>query len=124
MAKCWRCGTEESDTWRFCSARGQFVCIMCERACENYSHKLFPNGCNCRLTYSQPTSKLFKNLANPKEVDAAKQKYAVLSLEILRQRYKELHRTHSESTDPNTRAKLRVELAAICEAADEKKRGA
>ena len=124
MAKCWRCGTEESETWRFCGSKKEFVCMMCERACENYSHKLLPNGCNCRLTYLQPASRLFMNLTNSKDVTEAKPKYEALTVEQLRERYKSLHKTHAECSDTLTRAKLRVELAAICETAEEKKRGA
>ena len=124
MAKCWVCGTEDSDTWRFCSARGEFVCMACEQACRDFSRKLLPNGCNCRLTYMQPASKIFKHLSNTSEVVAAKEKYQPLTVEELRQRYKALHSAHTNSNDPETCARLRVELAAICEVAEEKKRSA
>ena len=124
MVKCWKCGTEESETWRFCSSKREFVCMTCERACDNYSRKPLPNGSNCRLTYMQPASRLFMNLTNSKDVAAAKEKYEALTVEQLRERYKSLHKTHSESSDSLTRAKLRVELAAIIEVAEEKQRSA
>ena len=122
MAKCYVCGTEDADTWRFCSPKKAFVCISCERACSNYSSKLLPNGCNCRITYMQPAGMLFKHFANTAEVASAKGKYESMTLETLRERYKALHNTHIECEEPETRAKLRVELAAICEVAEEKKR--
>jgi len=124
MAKRWKCGTEESDTWRFCSAKKEFVCMTCEQACDQYSRKLLPNGCNCRLTYLQPLDRLFGHLTNSSDVSAAKQKYEVLTIEQLRERYKSLHKSHSNTPDPKVRAKLRVELAAICEVAEEKQRSA
>ena len=124
MAKCWICGTEEADTWRYCSAKKQFVCITCERACANFSQKLLPNGCNCRLASLQPSNRLFKYLANPSEVDAAKTKYESYSLDNLRRRYRDLNEAHKNCDDSEIRAKLRVELTAIYEVAQEKKRGA
>ena len=62
--------------------------------------------------------------ATPQEVAAAKEKYTDLTLEKLRERYRQLHQAHKESDSSEIRAKLRVELAAICEVAEERQRSA
>ena len=112
---CWRCGTTEAETYRFCSSRGRFVCIQCERACENYSRKLLPNGTNCKLTYNYPNGKIFSFLANSDEVKVAKNKYIQLANPVLKEKFNELHKAHNNATDTKVRVGLRVELAAINE---------
>lgn len=124
MAKCYVCGTEDAETWRFCSSKGQFVCISCEKVCNNYSAKLLPGGVNCRIQSTGLDSRFWNYLTNRQEVAEAKKKYESWPIEQLRQRYKEIHAAHQQSNDASTRVKLRVELAAMCEVAEERKRRA
>ena len=121
MAKCYICGTEDAETWRFCSSKGQFVCISCEKVCNNYSAKLLPGGVNCKIRSTGIDSRFWSYLTNRQEVIEAKQKYESLTIEELRERYKSIHATHQQCEDSKTRVKLRIELAAMCEVANERK---
>ena len=112
---CWRCGTTEAETYRYCTSRKRFVCLQCERICENHSRKLLPNGTNCKLTYNYPIRQLYGYLANSEEVRTAKEKYIKNSNVVLKSKFAELHKAHNSCDDTNTRVKLRVELAAINE---------
>lgn len=50
-ATCWRCGTHEAETWRFCSIKKEFVCLNCERSCPSHSRAMLPDGTHCRSIY-------------------------------------------------------------------------
>lgn len=117
---CFRCGTTIAETYRFCSSRRAFVCINCERMCEHYSRKLLPNGCNCQLTYMHPFKKYVSFLANPSEIESAKEKYAEYSLSMLEAKYNSLYEIHNKTDNPETRSKLRVELAALSELSEQR----
>ena len=119
---CFRCGTTTAETYRYCSSRKAFVCINCERGCEHFSSRLLPNGCNCKLTYTQPFKKYVGFLANPGEIEKAKEKYSDLPRDMLVIKYNALYEAHNKTDNPETRSKLRVELAALSELAE--KRGA
>ena len=117
---CFRCGTTTAETYRYCSSRKAFVCINCERGCEHYTRKLLPNGCNCKLTYNQPFKKYVSFLANPAEIESAKEKYAGYTLSMLKSKYSSLYKVHKNTDDPEARSKLRVELAALSELAEQR----
>lgn len=119
MAECFACGTFTADTWRFCSARGEFVCINCERACPNYSKKLLPNGTNCHLTYSPQN--YYKTLSESEEFHKHYERYKPHSTEQLRSRFKLLKERYTNDEIPKQRGNIRAELAAIKEILDERR---
>lgn len=110
---CWKCGSTDADTYRYCSYKKDFVCIACEQACSQYSRKLLPNGTNCRLSYIYPMGRIYTFLANSEEVNAAKEKYIAIDSSVLKANFENKQLAHENSDNEVTRAKLRVELAAI-----------
>ena len=112
---CWKCGTTEAETYRYCSARKMFVCKTCESNCSNYSKQMLPNGTNCKLKYMSPINKLFKYLSNTDEVKKAKIKYEKLPKNVLTNRFNDIYKSFCLSDDAAQRSLLRVELAAIQE---------
>ena len=112
---CWRCGTVEAETYRFCSARKRFVCKTCETNCSNYSKQMLPNGTNCKLKYMTPINKTFKFLANRDEISRAKERYKRLSKAVLKVRFEDIYKSYCASKESAQRSLLRVELAAMQE---------
>lgn len=110
---CWRCGDITAETYRYCSYKKAFVCLNCEHSCSQYSRKMLPNGTNCRLTYTYPVGKLYTFAANSEDVKAAKEKYIQINSAALKASFENMRRAHDGSDNAVTRAKLRVELAAI-----------
>lgn len=119
MAECWKCGTTTAEKWRFCSARKEYVCINCERACENYSQKLLPNGCNCHITYSPKN--YYKTLCTSEEFHKHYERYKPHATEQLRARFKLLKERYINDEFPKKRGAIRAELAAIKELLDERR---
>lgn len=112
---CWKCGTTEAETYRFCSARKRFVCKTCEMNCPNYSKQMLPNGTNCKLKYMLPINNTIKYLANGDEVLQAKERYKSLPKKILKIRFDNIYKIYCSSNEASQRSLLRVELAAIGE---------
>lgn len=111
MAKCFQCGTETAETWRFCSKRREFVCINCERACPHYSRNLLPNSCNCRLTYVPEN--YYKYLCSTEEYKSYREKYMSFNIVQLRGRFGSLKESYRIVEDASTRSTMRAELAAL-----------
>ena len=119
---CWKCGDTDAETYRYCSYKKAFVCINCEHSCSQYSGKMLPNGTNCRLTYTYPAGKLYTFVANSEDVKVAKEKYITIDSSVLKASFENKRRAHSNCDDAATRAKLRVELAAIHSVLEERAR--
>lgn len=115
--KCAICGTTEADTYRFCSARREFVCITCERACEHFSNKLLANGTNCKLTL--PPKNSYKFLTLEADVNNARERYIGKTADELRAGFKLLEERYKKSHDATVRATIRARLAAIEEILEE-----
>lgn len=120
---CWKCGDTEAETYRYCSHKKAFVCLNCERSCSQYSRKMLPNGTNCRLTYTYPSGKLFSFVTSSDDVETARKKYIQFDNATLKLRYNNMLRAHNTSNNAETRAKLRVELAAIYSILEERRAG-
>lgn len=119
MATCCKCGTTTAEKWRFCSARKEYVCIDCERVCENYSRKLLPNGCNCHLTYSPKN--YYKVLCGTKEFEHFYKCWKKHSTVQLRERFELLKERYKNDDFPKNRHIIRAELAAIKQILDERR---
>lgn len=111
MAKCFRCGTETAETWRYCSSRKEFVCITCERACPEYSRKLLPNGTNCRMTYIPED--FYRYLHSTEEYEKFVEKYAGFNLEQLRGRFLSVKESYKGSDNGSAKHLMRAELTAL-----------
>jgi len=116
---CFRCGTTEADTYRFCSARKSFVCINCERACEHFSSKLLSNGTNCKLTL--PPKHSYRFLTLTKDVEKAKEQYTGKTDEELKTGFKLLEERYRHVDKPEVRATIRARLAAIEERLEDRR---
>lgn len=119
MAVCWKCGTTTAEKWRFCSARKEYVCLNCECACENFSRKLLPNGCNCHLTYSPKN--YYRALCETKEFERFYKWWEKHSVEQLKARFKLLKERYVNDEQPKQRGIIRAELAALKELLDERR---
>lgn len=117
MAQCWQCGTETAETWRFCSVKGAFVCINCERSCPDHTAQMLPSGINCMKLHarldrrSQALNRVF--VASPAEIEKAKKRYEKNSDKDLWANYGDLLNRYDLETDDRARADKRTSLAAI-----------
>lgn len=119
MAVCCVCGAtdEERDTWRFCSARRQFVCKRCEEACENYSKAMLPNGVHCKLKYFP----VAMYLASPEVIRANRGKYDKLGTFDLVSKIDEMRKRYVKCEDKEIRRSYQIRLAAAQTVLEERK---
>ena len=119
QAVCYKCGTNESATCRFCSHKKEYVCINCERSCPSHSKELLPNGTNCRMTYlrdensKKALSRRFP--ANSEAIAEAREYWSRRKIETLPQILAEAIRKHDESSDAEYKANIRAHITAIQE---------
>ena len=116
--RCAICGTTEADTYRFCSARQEFVCIRCERACDHFSHKLLANGTSCKLTL--PPKRSYRFLTLESDVIKAKERYIGKTIAELKKGFELLEERYKKTDDATVRATIRARLAAIEEILEER----
>lgn len=108
---CAVCGTTEAETYRFCSPRRDFVCIMCERSCPNYSSKLLPNGTNCRITI--PQQRKYSYLTISADVFREKKRLEKTETEHLKSLFAVLEKKLLAANEASDRANIRTSLAAM-----------
>jgi len=116
---CAVCGTTEAETYRFCSARGDFVCIICERSCPNYSSKLLANGTNCRITI--PQRRKWSYLTIPSDVYREKKRLERADTGQLEKLFVALEKRLFAVEDLLDRANIRTSLAAIEQILEERR---
>lgn len=116
---CWRCGTSEADTWRFCPIKKEFVCLNCERSCPSYSRAMLPNGTNCWALYAKDaTARKILNRrfpANSGAVAEARKYWQRRRPETLSEILAKAVEKHDASDDAEYRANVRAHISALQE---------
>ena len=116
---CAICGTTEADTYRFCSPRKAFVCLMHEKMCEHYSEKLLSNGTHCKCKLASPPRRKYRFLALTEDVDKARAKYMDKTYEELKIGFGLLEERYRQVDNPEVRTTIIARLAAIEELLEE-----
>lgn len=119
--RCAACGClpEGKNCFTYCSYRRVFICLQCERACENYSAEMLRNGTHCKKKFFEEETKYrllsYRILAPEYDVQGAISKYEKMNSVELYEKFRQeiclYNNIPKDETD--RRAQYRVELAAM-----------
>ena len=119
--RCAKCGQLPSgkNHLTYCSYRKVFICLQCERACENYSAEMLRNGTHCKKKFHEEEYKYrllsSRILAPEYEVQGAISKYERFNSVELYEKFRTQAALYKiiDPDDVEKRARARVELAAM-----------
>lgn len=118
-AVCWRCGTREAETWRFCSVKKEYVCFNCERTCPSYSRTILSSGTHCMAIYSKENAAQAvlarRFMASPDAIAEARKYWEKRKIETLPDILQKAIDKYDASDDLQYRADVRAHIAAMQE---------
>lgn len=116
-AVCWRCGTREAESWRFCSVKREYVCINCERSCPSYSRQMLSSGIHCLSLYAKENAaqKVLSRrfIASPAAVAEAREYWKRRKVETLPDILQKAVEKYDASDDAEYRADVRAHITAM-----------